>query len=332
MNIYSLLKANRLIKSNRVKLLGILALHSMKRRYYGIFFDPVLACNLRCQMCYFSDNEKRKELHGSFSKEDISLLAKKFFPYALKLQIGCGAEPTMYKDIPSILSLAKQYSVPYISMTSNANRLTYKDLEEYIQKGLNEITISLHGVHKQTYERLMVNGDYEKFIESIENISQLKKKYPNFKLRINYTINSDNVLELADFFSVFGKYDMDILQFRPIQKIGESEYNNFSWQKIIDNYDVTLGKLKEEAKRRNITIICPSLNDLTKENNNESIVFDYTYIYISPNEIYKDDFNLNKDSFLSYNKRKHLKRNLLKKIFSKKLSSTLKTKLNYEVN
>lgn len=332
MNVYSLLKANRLIKSNRVKLLGILALHSMKRRYYGIFFDPVLVCNLRCKMCYFSDAERRKELHGSFSREEISLLAKKFFPYALKLQIGCGAEPTMYKDISSLISLAKQYSVPYISMTSNANKLTYQELEEYIQKGLNEITISLHGVHKQTYESLMVNGDYEKFVQSLENISQLKKKYPEFKLRINYTINSDNVLELADFFSVFGKYDIDILQFRPIQKIGESEYNDFSWQKIIDNYDATLGKLRQEARKRNITIICPSLNDLTKDNNNESIVFDYTYIYISPNEIYKDDFDLNKDTFHSYNKRKHLKRNLIKKIFSKKLSSTLKTKLNYEVN
>jgi MoaA/NifB/PqqE/SkfB family radical SAM enzyme len=59
-NIYFLFKVNRLIKSFRIKSLGIYFLHLFGKRYYGIFLDPVYACNLRCRMCYFSDEEKRK--------------------------------------------------------------------------------------------------------------------------------------------------------------------------------------------------------------------------------------------------------------------------------
>ncbi|MGP1515196.1 MAG: radical SAM protein [Bacteroidales bacterium] len=331
MNIYNLLKINRLIKSSRIKLLGILFLHHLKKRYLGVFLDPILACNLRCQMCYFSDEQKRKALTGKLSQHEINAIAKKFFPYALKLQIGCGAEPTLYHNITDIIILAKQYGVPYISMTTNANLLKKEDLRKYIKAGLNEITISLHGVKQKTYETLMENASYQKFIEVLSFVRELKTEFKNFKLRINYTINEDNCLELQNFFNVFGNYSIDILQLRPIQKIGESKYDNFSWQVLIDNYDTTVNKLKQESKQRNITVISPNKEDLTKQTNNQSIVFDYTYIYISAKEIFANDFSIDSDTYHGYQKKHNFYSRILKRIFSKNLNSTLKTKLNYEI-
>lgn len=97
-NFYFLLKINQHIKSVRLKSAGIYLLHLLGKRYFGIFLDPVLACNLRCRMCYFSDEEKRKRFsHGMFKPEDLPRLADAFFHRALKLQIGCGA------SLPSFL-------------------------------------------------------------------------------------------------------------------------------------------------------------------------------------------------------------------------------------
>ena len=79
-----------------MKLLGIALSHFIKRRYFGVYLDPVLACNFRCKMCYFSDVEKRKELTGIMSEQDVRAVAKAVFHRAVKLQIGCGAEPTLY--------------------------------------------------------------------------------------------------------------------------------------------------------------------------------------------------------------------------------------------
>ncbi|MDR1369353.1 MAG: radical SAM protein, partial [Dysgonamonadaceae bacterium] len=163
-NFYAFLRLNGYIKSVRIKHLGIFLLHVLKKRYIGIFLDPVFACNLRCKMCYFSDPEKRKQMAaGKFQSEDIERIADAFFHRALKLQIGCGAEPSLFAHNKEIILLGKRKKVPYISMTTNANLLSKEDIHEFIKAGLDEITLSTHGVKKETYEYFMEGASFEKF-------------------------------------------------------------------------------------------------------------------------------------------------------------------------
>lgn len=91
MNLYSLLKIYTKIKNHRFRAMGMLLLHLLRRKYTCMSFDPVLGCNLKCRMCYFSDEAKRREMHGVFSDRDVAAIARSIFPYVLKLQIGCGA-------------------------------------------------------------------------------------------------------------------------------------------------------------------------------------------------------------------------------------------------
>ena len=88
MNIYRLLQLNRKIKSHRIKFLGLFILHTFNKRYLAVNLDPVMACNLRCKMCYFTDEDYVKTLKGQFNDDDIEQVAKTIFRRALKLQIG----------------------------------------------------------------------------------------------------------------------------------------------------------------------------------------------------------------------------------------------------
>src|SRR5690606_38876158 len=154
---------------------------------------PVLACNLKCTMCYFSDDEYvRNKIKGQFSLEQLDKIAANFFSNALRLQIGCGAEPTLYKNIDALISKAKFHKVPHISMVTNGNLLTKEKLTLYVETGLNELILSLHGVTKSTYESFMVNGKYDKFLNLLESVNEIKRTHPDFLLRINYTFNEDN--------------------------------------------------------------------------------------------------------------------------------------------
>ena len=332
-NIYFFLKLNRYIKSTRLKNLGIYLLYISGKRYYGIFLDPVCACNLRCRMCYFSDEQKRKELLSKpFQKDDLPLLANAFFSRALKLQIGCGAEPSLFSHNTDLIRLAKEKKVPYISMTTNVNLLKEKQLREFVEAGLNEITLSMHGVRKETYEYFMQGASYEKFCESLQILSNLKEEYPEFKVRINYTVNQDNLEELASFFDVFNNHHIDILQIRPIQPLGNTDYSNFSWDKIHEQYEEVIGKLKVECLQRQITCMTPNKYDLVKTENSGSAVMDSTYIYISPQICWETDFDLQKDTFNSYSKKHRLGHKLFLKIFKSKQSmAKSKNKLNYDV-
>ncbi len=335
MNTYRLLKLNRFIKNHRIKFLGLFLFHKFNKRYLAVHFDPINACNLQCKMCYFTDKEYVKKLKGTFDKNEIPLLAKSIFNRTLKLQVGCATEPTLYKNLIEVFKTAKYYQVPHISLTTNANLLTKEKLELWVQNGLNEIIVSLHGVHKETYENFMHKGDYKKFLQALEWISELKKENHKLSLRVNYTFNEDNFGELNDFFSVYDKYNIDTLQLRPIKRIGNSIYQNFKMDKIVSKYDSVIQKIKENCSERNITLIAAQKSEnLISRKNIESLIYHYTYCYISPLDFWHKDFDWKNETYDQYAKRKKIPNELLKNVFasSEKIKHFQTENLNYDIS
>jgi molybdenum cofactor biosynthesis enzyme MoaA len=334
MKYYKLLKLNSLIKSNRIKLLGLYFLHVFKRRYLAVHFDPVNACNLRCKMCYFTDKDYVKKLKGVFSVDDLPSLGRAVLNRAVKFQIGCGTEPTLYKDLNKVIQLGKEYNIPYISMTTNANLIEKNQLLDWCESGLNEITVSLHGTVKETYEEMMGRGNFEKFLQSLRYISEIKEQFPDFQLRVNYTFNEDNFDELAQFWSIFDGIKVDVLQIRPIRKLGNTAYDNFSVEKIIPNYKNVYSILKRECELRGTLFIAPNINQLQEEVSSSSIVHDFTYYYIGPTSFGKEDFDWKNETYDEYSNRTGWKSDILNLVFSsnKKLKTYLNNKLNYDIS
>lgn len=302
-NIYNILRLGTQIKSRRLKLLGIWLFHVLGKRYIGVFLDPVLACNFRCKMCYFSDEEKRKSLRGTLKYEEIEAIAGSLFHRVLKLQIGCGAEPTLHKDLVKIIALGKRYNVPYVSLTTNGN--------------------------------LMTNGKFDLFRRLLADVVEIKKQHPQFKLRINYTINNDNLEELNRIWEVVGD-ELDILQLRPIQKIGESEYQDFDLTNIYARYDAILVPLIEECRRKHIICLAPDKQNIIvlEENDaDDNSIEKITYCYVSPQECWQDEFDYRTETFESYAAAHHMGRKLLWKVFGRKArrKADVTRKMNYNI-
>ena len=332
MNIYKLLQLNRIIKNHRIKFFGLYMLHNLKMRYLAVNLDPVMACNLRCKMCYFTDADYVKTLKGQFKDEELNRVAETIFKRALKLQIGCGTEPTLYKNLVKIVELGKAYKVPYISITTNANLLDESKIEALLKAGLNEFTISLHGVNKESYESFMKKASYEKFHNAFKAFEKLKAKY-DFKVRINYTFNKDNFYELSDIFNHFSGKSFDILQIRPIQKIGNTEYNDFDLESIRTDYPGLISGIRKKCKQNNITLLAPKEIPKTSETNTSSFIFDYTFCYISPNKFWKPNFNWREETFEEFSNEIAWNKQLFSNIFkSKSELKTLSNRLNYEID
>lgn len=331
MNIYKLLQLNRKIKSHRIKFLGLYLLHKFNKRYLAVNLDPVMACNLRCKMCYFTDEDYVKTLKGQFSEGDLKQVAKTIFNRALKLQIGCGTEPTLYKKLPELVALGKQYKVPYISLTTNANLLNEEKIEALLKAGLNEFTISLHGVTKESYEAFMKKASYEKFHNAFKAFSKLKSKY-NFKVRINYTFNKDNFYELTQIFEHFDGKSFDILQIRPIQNIGNTEYNDFDLESLREDYPKVIKNVRQHCKTNNITLLTSDEIPSKRQINDSSLIFDYTFCYVSPQKFWKEGFDWKSQTFNQYSKKIGWSKTLFFNAFkSKKQLKSLSNRLNYEV-
>ncbi|MBQ9439466.1 MAG: radical SAM protein [Paludibacteraceae bacterium] len=320
MKIYRLLKFASILRNPRVRLLGLWLMYVLRRRCIGVYVDSVYACNYRCRMCYFSDEAERKTRRGKLTADDLEAMGKALLPHALKLQIGCGAEPTMdYEGMKRLIEMGKRYGVPYISITTNGALLNKSLLIDMVSSGLDEITLSLHGIREETYEFMMgANGKHGHFRELVRQIEEAKKEYPNFRLRINYTMNADNVLELKEWDTLFGGIDVNVVQLRVGQRIGNSAYSNFDLADVRKAMPQVVVPLVERLRAKGVTVIAPEVNNLDRivegadEDNATALFNTFAYCNVSPTNHWQDDFDYHKETFVDYCQRHKIGRLLLR--------------------
>ena len=293
-------------------------------------------------MCYFSDSKKRGQVKGNMSDEELDKVEKALFHRALKLQIGCGAEPTLYPHLAELVKRGHRAGIPYISLTTNGQLIATGrvNLEQLVEDGLNEITLSMHGTDRETYEYLMPGANFDNLCRLIEIISDVKRRFPKFVVRINFTVNSMNVNNLRGngFWHLWdGMVSPDIVQLRPVQNYGDTAWCDFDHTPLKENYDATIGAVVKECQRRGVTCIAPSIEQLDAVNDVQdavsSIIEDFSYCYVTHGNCYKSDFDVQTDSYESYHKRKHTGWRLFKSAFSHKSSRhrNVSKKLNYDV-
>jgi len=186
-------------------------------------------------------------------------------------------------------------------------------------------------VTKESYENFMKKASYEKFHEVFQTFAKLKSTY-NFTVRINYTFNKDNFYELKEFFNHFDGKSFDILQIRPIQKIGNTEYNDFDLESIRPDYPSLIQHIKLQCQQHNITLLAPKKLPDSNKTNDSSLIFDYTFCYISPKSFWKTEFDWKNESFNILSKKTSWSRQLFANIFkSKGELKSLSNRLNYEI-
>lgn len=338
-DIYHILRRFSHLGGSRTKLAALWMMHVLHRRYLGVFIDPVMACNYRCRMCYFSSETERKKRRGRLTVEQIEHIARSVFPRTLKLQIGCGAEPTMdIRGTIQLVHLAKQYGVPYIAMTSNGVLLNRQTLDELVEAGLDELTISLHGIRRETYQSLMgPTADYDAFL----NLLQALKQSP-LTIRVNYTMNADNVDELAEFDTLFAEVPVKVLQLRPVREIGDSDYRNFDLTHVSQCLDSVIRPLAERCRQKGITVLFPEQINIDRfageqtMTPRENLIALFTYINITPGSYPRHDIRFETETYDDYARRMHIGRQLFKAVFASeeqcaKIETFLSNSLNYDI-
>ena len=315
---YQLLNLNRVIRSHRVKFAGLLGLYWLRQRHLWLRFDPVMSCNLRCQMCYFSDPDFVKEYTGRFSPVEIERIAEVFFPWALQLYLGCGTEPTTYKGFMDILALAKKHKVPMVGMVTNGQLLTPEHIEKLVDLGIDELTLSTHGVQRETYERMMRRASFDKFLEVLDQLEAVKKRRGSDRpeLRLNYTVNVENLEELPGFFEVYGKYTLRTLQIRPIVDLGNTECTEKDMAPHAARYNQILTGIERQCREKGIRLLA-NYEDVTYEKKTtRAALAPEVLVYLSPHDLSKTGFNWRQESYLDYCRRTKWAGTLLKKIFT----------------
>lgn len=270
----------------------------------------------------------------------LGVISRAFFHRALKLQIGCGAEPTLYPHLEKIVADAVGKGIPYISLTTNGQLLANdaSELKAIVESGLNEITLSAHGLTPQNYEYFMPGAKWEKFIQLLDILKDIKLSNPQFCIRLNYTFNSKNVedLNIESFDNVWKEVIPDIVQLRPAQNIGGTEWTDYDMADVSKVYAQNVEPLISHLRSRGVSVIAPDATQLMSVDDEQTgasaVIEDVSYCYVSPEFMYKEDFNRN-DTYESYHRRNKTLHRLFKSVIKgSNRKRHVSKKMNYTVS
>jgi MoaA/NifB/PqqE/SkfB family radical SAM enzyme len=286
---YSLLKLNRSIHNSQIKLLAIFLARRLRIRHLSLRIDPAIACNLKCKMCPVP--HERRTTPCRFNDNEYSRIGAMFFKKALQVVIGCSYEPTMDRRFIQFVKMAKDFRVPFSGLTTNGQLLNRHCIEKCIHYCLSEITLSIHGVVRKTYEKMMVNADYDRLHHLLGELDRCKAKYgvDYPRLRINFTINAANLDEIPLFFEFFGRYRMCTLQLRPM--FGDNYPSARLTRSDTERYARYLKVIARQCADRKITLMA-HFHDLGfKQDNHAAIIYPEVFYPINPLIVWRSDFN-----------------------------------------
>jgi radical SAM protein with 4Fe4S-binding SPASM domain len=146
-------------------------------------------CNLNCPHCSSgSGNMQRKR--GFMDPELFKMVMKELAPYLNNVNLYFQGEPMLHPQFFSFIQNCKSVNS---TVSTNGHYLSEENSEKIAESQLNKLTVSLDGIDQETYSLYRVNGDVNRVIAGIRNISVAKKKHhSSLKIELQFLVNKFN--------------------------------------------------------------------------------------------------------------------------------------------
>jgi len=161
-------------------------------------------CNARCRTCFYWLELNRK---GDMSYEELSKLSSTM-PRFQDLWLS-GGEPFLRKDLAEVISLffnnngIRGVRIPTNGLPTEETLKIVKAVLENCPDIQLEIDLSIDGF-SETHDRIRaVPGNFQKALETLKKLEDLRLRWPNLTLYINSVITSENrneIIQLGDYF------------------------------------------------------------------------------------------------------------------------------------
>jgi hypothetical protein len=177
------------------------------------------SCNLKCPSC-----RKRLIFHkeGPAYKLGIRLADKinewlYSYDRPIRVHLGSDGDPFASHVYRHFMEhTPKRDNIKYSILT---NALMFKEFHAtvpHVVNNLQELGVSIDGASRETYEKLRLGGKWEKIIEGLECISEVKKRH-GFRVVLQMVVQQDNWHEIGKMLELGHKYGVDGVYFNRIE-------------------------------------------------------------------------------------------------------------------
>ena len=149
-----------------------------------LLIEPVSACNLRCTMCFQVDESFSSD-KNFMGKMDLELF-KKIIDQAYEggtqaITLASRGEPTMHPQLDEMLNYCNGKFLE-LKINTNATLLTEKLSYKILKSDITDIVFSVDSYKKEEYEKIRVNGIFEKVLNNIKKFQEIRNtSFPNSK-------------------------------------------------------------------------------------------------------------------------------------------------------
>jgi MoaA/NifB/PqqE/SkfB family radical SAM enzyme len=171
--------------------------------------EPTTACDLACVFC---PRASLRRPAGRLSEVDFqSILENLGHPSDKGMLLFSGfGEPMQHEGLAVFVRQAKRAGW-FCGITTNGTRLSEPSAEALLSAGLDVLQVSLHGVTKATYGRVVKRGAYDEVVSRVESI--LSVCAGKILLALNFTVTPWNREERGDFASYWRERGISHINF-----------------------------------------------------------------------------------------------------------------------
>ena len=238
-------------------LIGRLFNREKPRRFKAWQIELTTRCPLRCAMCV-------RQAYKGEGRKDMALSDfKKIVPYLKDVEnvvLEGWGESLLHKDLVECIELIKKEGARAGFVTSGAG-LNEEYVRRLVRVGLDFIGFSLSGATPETHNRIRVNSDFVKLIESIKLFRDLTARTRKPRMHIVYLMLKENMAEvplLPDLAKEVGVEEIVLINIIQVANKWQAE------QKVYGSEDEKqfreiLRKAERKAKRLRLSFVRSSL-------------------------------------------------------------------------
>ena len=170
--------------------------------YFPMYYEleTVRACNANCRMCTVSEWDKKRVYMDNKLFEKIVREMADYAHWIKSVCLSRNGEPLLDKTLPQKVRLLKDSGIKHVIFATNAELLDENKSESLLNSGLDEISFSIDGATKKTFEYIRRGLNFEKVVKNCLRLIEMRNKMnAKTRVRIRMVLQKENYNEEKDF-------------------------------------------------------------------------------------------------------------------------------------
>lgn len=136
--------------------------------------EPTNFCNLNCPECPSGTGELTRPL-GFLSVDNFKKIIDEISETGFYVQLFFQGEPYLNKKLNEMIQYAQSKNI-YVSISTNGNLISAKNIDKLIEHAPDKIIFSLDGLDEESYQNYRVGGTFKQADEALQLLVEAKKK------------------------------------------------------------------------------------------------------------------------------------------------------------